>query len=48
VKESEMLIFLREMQKTGGEIPKMLQSVVDQFRVHNTEFQKSSLDTLFE
>jgi hypothetical protein len=49
VHEQEMLAFLREMRDSGGEITKMLQNVVDQFReVNNTEFQRSSLDTLFE
>jgi len=49
VHEQEMLAFLREMRDSGGEIPRMLQNVVDQFReVNNTEFQRSSLDTLFE
>jgi hypothetical protein len=49
VHEKEMLAFLREMKDSGGEIAKMLQNVVDQFReVNNTEFQRSSLDTLFE
>jgi len=49
VQEQEMLMFLKEMRDSGGEIPKMLQNVVDQFReVNNTEFQRSSLETLFE
>jgi hypothetical protein len=49
VDEQEMLSFLREMRDSGGEITKMLQSVVDQFReVNNAEFQRSGLDTLFE
>jgi len=49
IHEGEMLAFLREMRDSGGEITKMLQNVVDQFReVNNTEFQRSSLDTLFE
>jgi len=49
VSESELLVFLCEMRDAGGAVSAMLQSVVDQFReAHNTEFQKSSLDTLFE
>jgi len=49
VKENEMLTFLGEMRNSGGEIPKMLQNVVDQFReVNNTEFQRSNLETLFD
>jgi len=49
VDEQEMLTFLKEMRDSGGEIPKMLQNAVDQFReVNNTEFQRSNLDTLFE
>lgn len=49
VDESDMLSFLREMREAGGAIKDMLQLVVDQFReVHNMEFQRSSLDTLFE
>jgi len=49
VHESELLDFLREMRDAGGAIADMLQSVVDQFReAHNVEFQRSSLDMLFE
>jgi len=49
VQEAELLELLREMRDAGGAISAMLQSVVDQFReAHNTEFQRSRLDTLFE
>jgi len=49
VHESELLEFLREMRDAPGAIASMLQAVVDQFREsHNAEFQRSSLDTLFE
>lgn len=49
VDEQEMLGFLREMRDAGGEITKMLQTVVDQFReVNNESFQRSGLETLFE
>jgi hypothetical protein len=49
VDEQEMLGFLREMRDSGGEITKMLQTVVDQFReVNNESFQRSGLETLFE
>jgi len=49
VHEDELLDFLREMRDVGGAIAQMLQSAVDQFReTHNVEFQRSSLDALFE
>jgi len=49
VSESSLLAFLREMRDAGGAIASTLQYVVDQFReVHNAEFQRSSLDQLFE
>merc|ERR1712187_355724 len=49
VPESDLLAFLSEMRDAGGAIPAMLQQVVDQFReAHNTEFQRSRLETLFE
>lgn len=49
VAESDLLFFLREMRDTGGAIANMLQAAVDQFReAHNSEFLRSSLDTLFE
>jgi len=49
VDESDLLSLLREMRDAGGAIAAMLQNVVDQFReAHNVEFQRSSLDTLFE
>lgn len=49
VDEQEMLTFLREMRDLGGEITKVLQAVVDQFRENNNiEFQRSCLDTLFD
>jgi len=49
VHENDLLDFLREMRDAGGAIAEMLQAVVDQFReAHNVEFQRSSLDALFE
>jgi len=49
VHEAALLAFLREMRDHGGAIAEMLQAVVDQFReAHNVEFQRSSLDALFE
>uniref|UniRef100_A0A7S4R532 Uncharacterized protein n=1 Tax=Alexandrium monilatum TaxID=311494 RepID=A0A7S4R532_9DINO len=49
VHESDLLDFLREMRDAGGAIAEMLQAVVDQFREsHNVEFQRSSLENLFE
>eukprot|EP00927_Polykrikos_kofoidii_P044363 TRINITY_DN38346_c0_g1_i1.p1 TRINITY_DN38346_c0_g1~~TRINITY_DN38346_c0_g1_i1.p1 ORF type:complete len:832 (-),score=162.57 TRINITY_DN38346_c0_g1_i1:128-2623(-) len=49
VPEADLLAFLSEMRDAGGAIAGMLQFVVDQFReVHNAEFQRSRLETLFE
>ena len=49
VKESDLISFIREMRDYGGAVRENLQSIVDQFReAHNAEFQRSSLDTLFE
>lgn len=49
VHEEVMVSFLRKMRDEGGEITRMLQTVLDQFReANNTEFQRSSLDTLFD
>jgi len=49
VHEGDLLDFLREMRDAGRETNDMLQSVVDRFReAHNAEFQRSSLDGLFD
>uniref|UniRef100_A0A7S1AU92 Spermatogenesis-associated protein 4 n=1 Tax=Noctiluca scintillans TaxID=2966 RepID=A0A7S1AU92_NOCSC len=49
VNESDVISFIREMRDYGGAIRENLQFTVDQFReAHNAEFQRSSLDTLFE
>jgi len=49
VDEQDLMAFLREMRDHRGPIMDMLQSVVDQFReANNPEFQRSSLDSLFE
>jgi hypothetical protein len=48
VDEQELLGFLREMRDAGGAACELVQGVVDQFReLHNADFQKSGLDTLF-
>jgi len=47
--EEDMLGFLAEMKQAGGALEKALEAVVDQFREqHNSEFQRSRLDQLFE
>jgi len=44
-----MVAFLKSLKETGGAVKETLQGVVDQFReAHNTEYRRSSLDTLFE
>eukprot|EP00931_Biecheleriopsis_adriatica_P121913 TRINITY_DN96962_c0_g1_i1.p1 TRINITY_DN96962_c0_g1~~TRINITY_DN96962_c0_g1_i1.p1 ORF type:complete len:905 (+),score=234.72 TRINITY_DN96962_c0_g1_i1:42-2717(+) len=49
VDESALIGFLREMKDAPGAVGETLQIVVDQFReAHNAEFQRSSLDSLFE
>jgi hypothetical protein len=49
VPENRLLAFLTEMRDVGGAIQQMLAFVMDQFReAHNAEFQRSSLDALFE
>jgi hypothetical protein len=48
VPQEQLLIFLSEM-RVNDAIGQMLGAVVDQFReTHNVEFQRSSLDALFE
>mmetsp|Transcript_41803 Transcript_41803/g.75900 ORF Transcript_41803/g.75900 Transcript_41803/m.75900 type:complete len:820 (+) Transcript_41803:88-2547(+) len=49
VQDSEMVEFLKNLRDHGGAVKEALQAVVDQFReAHNTEYRRSSLDTLFE
>jgi len=48
VDEGYLLEFLREMRDAGGAASEAVQGVVDQFReMHNEDFLKSGLDTLF-
>lgn len=48
VDEGYLLDFLREMRDAGGAAAETVQGVVDQFReMHNEDFLKSGLDTLF-
>lgn len=49
VPEEDMLAFLSEMKQAGGALEKALETVVDQFREqHNSEFQRSRLESLFD